>query len=204
VIASLVHPDACAHLFVMFNARKRNGRFGTENAIQSMKRRHVHDVDDQPCDDITDAPGSETIKVRSSRGSFFRKTAHTLPCTMPNTDSVTDAHCEYIDCAELCHMPQHTDSIDTLLPVPVFSVTGRRVVEWDFLAKQLDRGCTICNHRLTSSNVTKEQPYGLASVMDFTCDRCGGVTPLSTNKCHKTTQKARRGAYDVNTKAALG
>jgi hypothetical protein len=69
-----VHPGACvgacAHLFVMFNARKRNGRFGTENAIQSMKRRHVHDVDDQPCDDISDAPGSETIKVRSSRGSF--------------------------------------------------------------------------------------------------------------------------------------
>jgi hypothetical protein len=152
-------------------------------------------------------PGARRSKCVRLAVHFFGKLhAHCHAHPDAHCLIVTDAHCEYIDCAEVCHMPQHTDTLLEVLPVPVFSVTGRRVVEWDFLAKQLDRGCTICNHthRLTLSNVTKEQPYGLASVMDFTCDRCGGVTPLSTNKCHKTTQKARRGAYDVNTKAALG
>jgi hypothetical protein len=44
----------------------------------------------------------------------------------------------------------------------------------------------ICDHRLTLSNVTKEQPYGLASViMDFTCDRCGGVIADATTESSK-------------------
>ena len=59
-------------------------------------------------------------------------------------------------------------------PVPVFSkcefsVTGRRVVELEFLAKELDGGCESCGKPPRLADCTQETISGLVSFLYITC-----------------------------------
>ena len=50
-----------------------------------------------------------------------------------------------------------------------FSVTRRRVVELDFLAKEFDGGCESCGKPLRLADYTQETISGLGSFLYITC-----------------------------------
>ena len=82
------------------------------------------------------------------------------------------------------------------------------------IAEALKAGCSVCERRLRLCNAVNERmyglasvqlynavnerKYGLASVLEIKCSACGTLTDVPTSKQHGT------GAYDVNTKEALG
>nr|XP_034320597.1 uncharacterized protein LOC105341150 isoform X2 [Crassostrea gigas] len=73
---------------------------------------------------------------------------------------------------------------------------GRRIVELGYLAKQLF--CHLCKTPLHLKDTVRERRYGLGSVLHVQCTNCSAVCPVETGKRGPT------GAFDINTKAALG
>ena len=58
-----------------------------------------------------------------------------------------------------------------------FPVTGRRIVELNLLANELDGGCKLCGKPLRLSNCKEETISGLGSFLYITCgeEGCGEV-----------------------------
>ena len=88
-------------------------------------------------------------------------------------------------------------------------LTGRRVVDLNFLSQQLDDiGCSSCHERLQLKHCTKETIRGLGSYLHIVCDSCRWVTKVRTGKTHcgtkDDTQNCKSIVFDVNTKAAAG
>ena len=88
-----------------------------------------------------------------------------------------------------------------------FPVTGRRVVELDLLAKELDGGCKSCGKPLRLSDCTQETISGLGSFLYITCgeETCGEINVCHTSKVHQVNAGTRgRPVFDINTKLATG
>ena len=84
---------------------------------------------------------------------------------------------------------------------------GRRIVELGYLAEQLDKGCAACEHQLRLTDCIEERRYGLASLLDLSCQQCHTTTTLKTSKTPFTRNTGRccgRPAYDVNTRSSPG
>ena len=98
--------------------------------------------------------------------------------------SDTEVHCEPQSCLEL---------------------RGRRIVELDVLAKELE--CKSCGASLQLLNCFRETVSGLGSFLYITCSNsdCGEINVCHTNKVHRSSAKRRgRPIFDVNTKLAAG
>ena len=82
---------------------------------------------------------------------------------------------------------------------------GRKVVDLPFVISLLEKGCTVCHHKLRLSNCMGEEKYGLASVLEIKCSTCGMLTKIGTSDTHTPAGGSNRGRrpYDVNTKAAF-
>lgn len=96
----------------------------------------------------------------------------------------TEVHCEPQSCLEL---------------------RGRRIVELDVLAKELE--CKSCGASLQLLNCFRETVSGLGSFLYITCSNsdCGEINVCHTNKVHRSSDKRRgRPIFDVNTKLAAG
>ena len=88
-----------------------------------------------------------------------------------------------------------------------FPVTGRRVVELDLLAKELDGGCKSCGKPLRLADCTQETISGLGSFLYIACgeESCGEINVCHTSKVHRTNAGSRgRPVFDINTKLAAG
>lgn len=88
-----------------------------------------------------------------------------------------------------------------------FQVTGRRVVELDLLAKELDGGCKSCGKPLRLADCTQETISGLGSFLYITCgeETCGEINVCHTSKMHRANAGTRgRPVFDINTKLAAG
>ncbi|XP_052680228.1 uncharacterized protein LOC128160995 [Crassostrea angulata] len=72
----------------------------------------------------------------------------------------------------------------------------RRIVELGYLAKQLF--CHLCKTPLHLIDTVRERRYGLGSVLHVKCTNCSAVCPVETGN------RVPTGAFDINTKAALG
>ena len=82
---------------------------------------------------------------------------------------------------------------------------GRRIVELDVLAKELE--CKSCGASLQLLNCFRETVSGLGSFLYITCSNsdCGEINVCHTNKAHCSNDKRRgRPIFDVNTKLAAG
>lgn len=82
---------------------------------------------------------------------------------------------------------------------------GRRIVELDVLAKELE--CKSCGASLQLLNCFRETVSGLGSFLYITCSNsdCGEINVCHTNKAHRSSDKRRgRPIFDVNTKLAAG
>ena len=79
--------------------------------------------------------------------------------------------------------------------------TGRRIVELDHLAKQLEH-CSDCEALLNLSNTVSEVRMGFGSTLYIQCE-CGVLNSVTTNKSHRTGKRGPP-VFDVNTKAAVG
>ncbi|CAG2246182.1 unnamed protein product [Mytilus edulis] len=73
---------------------------------------------------------------------------------------------------------------------------GRRVVELEVLAEQLF--CNKCNTPLHLKDIVGEMRYGLGSLLEVVCQICSGMKLISTGK------RNEKGAFDINSKVALG
>lgn len=75
---------------------------------------------------------------------------------------------------------------------------GRRIVEIKHLADQLY--CCKCRSHLHLSDIVNETRYGLGSVFNIICknDLCCHTNQVSTGK------RNSKGAFDINTKVAIG
>ena len=83
---------------------------------------------------------------------------------------------------------------------------GRRIVELRLLTEQLVAGCPVCEEKSCLSKCVGEKRYGLASVLEVECVRCGNIANINTSKTHVPigrTSTRGRPAYDINTKSAL-
>ena len=82
---------------------------------------------------------------------------------------------------------------------------GRRVVDLPFVISLLEKGCTVCQHKLHLSYYVGEEKSGLASVLKTKCSTCGMLTKIGTSDTHTPAGGSDRGRrpYDVNTKAAF-
>lgn len=83
-------------------------------------------------------------------------------------------------------------------PIPDDSwKSGRRIVELDVLAKRMF--CASCNTPLHLSNIESERRYGLGSILFIRCQNnvCWALNDVKTGK-------RSQGAFDVNSKLALG
>ena len=88
-----------------------------------------------------------------------------------------------------------------------YPVTGRRVVELDLLAKELDGGCKSCEKPLCLADYTQETISGLGSFLYITCgeETCGEINVCHTSKMHRANAGTRgRPVFDINTKLAAG
>ena len=82
----------------------------------------------------------------------------------------------------------------------VLSLTGRRVVELNVLAKYLDGGCKACGTALKLSNCTDETVSGLGSFLYIACSNsdCGEINVCHTNKkCIVRKTKLADGLYSM-------
>ena len=77
----------------------------------------------------------------------------------------------------------------------VLSLTGRRVVELNVLAKYLDGGCKACGTALKLSNCTDETVSGLGSFLYIACSNsdCGETR----TKCIVRKTKLTDGLYSM-------
>lgn len=75
-------------------------------------------------------------------------------------------------------------------------LSGRMVIELDFLAKELSC-CKNCNTALHLHNCVKKTNVGLASTLDIFCPNCEMISVIGTGKKHGNI-------YDVNTKIGTG
>ena len=88
-----------------------------------------------------------------------------------------------------------------------FPIIGRRVVELDLLAKELDGGCKSFGKPLRLADCTQETILGLGSFLYITCgeESCGEINVCHTSKVHRANTSARgRPVFDINTKLAAG
>jgi len=71
-----------------------------------------------------------------------------------------------------------------------FPVTGRRVVELDLLAKELDGGCKSCGKPLRLADCTQETISGLLSFLYMTCgeESCGEINVCHTSKVNMAAE----------------
>ena len=74
-----------------------------------------------------------------------------------------------------------------------FPVTGRRVVELDLLAKELDGGCKSYGKPLRLADCTQETISGLGSFLYITCgeETCGEINVCHTSKVHRANAGTR-------------
>ena len=77
---------------------------------------------------------------------------------------------------------------------------GRRVVELNLLAKELDEGCNVCGKPLCLSNCTDETISGLGSFIYITYgeEGCGEV-----NVCHTSKVDSANGTRGRPRKASV-
>ncbi|XP_060596804.1 uncharacterized protein LOC132750778 [Ruditapes philippinarum] len=73
--------------------------------------------------------------------------------------------------------------------------TGRRIVELDTLSEGL-KSCFACASPLYLENTVNSKNFGLASVLDIACQKCGKVKRVHTGRKHGKV-------YDMNTKLAI-
>lgn len=86
-----------------------------------------------------------------------------------------------------------------------FELRGRRIVELDMLARELDGGCESCGAPLQLTNCFQETVSGLGSFLYINCSGCGEMNVCLTNKTHRSSGIRRgRPIFDVNTKLAAG
>ena len=88
-----------------------------------------------------------------------------------------------------------------------YLVTGRRVVELDLLAKELDGGCKSCGKPLRLADCSQETISGLGNFLYITCgeETCGEINVCHTSKMHRANAGTRgRPVFDINTKLAVG
>ena len=84
---------------------------------------------------------------------------------------------------------------------------GRRIVELDVLAREIDGGCKSCGVPLQLTNCFQETVSGLGSFLYINCNNsdCGEINVCLTNKTHRSSGIRRgRPIFDVNTKLAAG
>ena len=78
---------------------------------------------------------------------------------------------------------------------------GRRIVDVEFLADQLNAGCSNCGEELRLKDIVKETVRGLCSIFKIRCKSC---CKLSFVRTSSTTTGTGKQPYSVNMKAALG
>lgn len=80
------------------------------------------------------------------------------------------------------------------------SCPGRRIVEFDTLAKEL--WCSRCNLPLSLRNIVSETHHGLASTLDIICQNC--TTKYKVDTCKSYQSESGRTRFPVNGKAVIG
>ena len=90
-------------------------------------------------------------------------------------------------------------------PATENSLRGRMIVEMDFIVRQLQTGCKVCDRPLNICNISKSTRHGLANVFSIPCANCTYVNRIFSSKTHYNMDKMQtRPIFDVNTKCAAG
>lgn len=79
-----------------------------------------------------------------------------------------------------------------------------RIVNWDFLSKQLE-SCTKCKMGpLSVKNTTSERRAGLAYLMWITCDHCKEINIVRTDEVHEEVAQRGPKRSKLNERCVLG
>ncbi|CAG2254568.1 unnamed protein product [Mytilus edulis] len=139
---------------------------------------------------------SEDIPLRRKNGQFGGKVFNNSRQNLTKSVVIVNE----MSCPSETLLPsQENDSNSTLA-----WRDGRRVVELGLLADQL-KACKNCYSPLYLHNCTKEQRYGLGSILYVPCGSCPYTNLINTGKRHRSeTSKKGMLIWDVNTKCSLG
>ena len=87
-----------------------------------------------------------------------------------------------------------------------FVLSGRRIVDINFLVEQMKSGCFSCgNNSLNLCDIVREKRYGLGSILVIKCNVCHVLNDVFTGMRHHDINKKKTSkVFDVNTKAAAG
>ena len=80
---------------------------------------------------------------------------------------------------------------------------GRRIIDLAYFAKMLQQGCAGCEEPLQLVGCVSERKYGLASIFQIKCHKCGNITSISSGK-RQNDEKNGQGPFDVNVKLGVG
>ena len=80
---------------------------------------------------------------------------------------------------------------------------GRRIIDLAYFAKMLQQGCAGCEEPLQLVGCVSERKYGLASIFQIKCHKCGNITSISSGK-RQNDEKNGQGPFDVNVKVGVG
>ncbi|XP_063412530.1 uncharacterized protein LOC134722744 [Mytilus trossulus] len=138
---------------------------------------------------------SEEIPLRRKNGQFGGKVFNNSRQNLTKSVVVVNE----MSCPNETLLPsQENDSNSTLA-----WRDGRRVVELGLLADQL-KACKNCYSPLYLHNCSKEQRYGLGSILYIPCGSCPYTNLINTGKRHRSeTSKKGMLIWDVNTKCSL-
>ncbi|XP_078315372.1 uncharacterized protein LOC111116349 [Crassostrea virginica] len=79
---------------------------------------------------------------------------------------------------------------------------GRRIIDLAYFAKMLQQGCAGCEEPLQLVGCVSERKYGLASIFQIKCHKCGNITSISSGK-RQNDEKNGQGPFDVNVKLGV-